>query len=554
MKRFTRAAAPTLLLCLFASCTDDSSGESNPGATPGANGAGGASNPDSGTGSGSGPSSPRGTGIAPQTEADGSGVLWQPLEWSVENTSWSDNPFDLVAAVTFTHSSGASHETEMFYDGDDTWKFRFTGTLTGTWMYSSSSEDPELDGRQGTVEVAPNPGGRGFVTSQGNKFAIQSGDNGELRGWLFNNFQTDNYPQFFHAHLVPFDPGAEQKMTQYASYARDRGFTSVYLMLVNNLLTWGAFGSNDVTDNDPDLKTFRILDELLESARAEGIHVHFWRWGDASRRWSPDGLPGGINGSVDQRVSRYFCARLGALPSWSIGYGFDLHEWVSRSELDAWKKFMHDHLDWPHLISARSHRFSNADQAITGYAQGDRELGQSAPESPNYDQLVSLLDADGDRPHMLEERNVLGRWGVDAGDTRRLMWRSAMAGGVGGWYGFFDKDPVFSRDSGYPNDAELLTHGRFWSDRFLLGFRRDNARSNGFVLRDEGWNHVVVYRENAASIDIDLSRASGPLRAVAVDARAGYEERDLGMLEARDQTIDLPRNSDWAVAVGSFSP
>ena len=79
-------------------------------------------------------------------------VLWEYEGWSVENASYSGNPFDVIATVTFEHQgSSKSHTTEMFHDGDDTWKFRFTGTRMGTWNFTTSSDDPELDGHSGSV-------------------------------------------------------------------------------------------------------------------------------------------------------------------------------------------------------------------------------------------------------------------------------------------------------------------------------------------------------------------------------------------------------------------
>ena len=31
--------------------------------------------------------------------------MWRCEEWSIENTSWSGNPFDVIAEVTFAHAS-----------------------------------------------------------------------------------------------------------------------------------------------------------------------------------------------------------------------------------------------------------------------------------------------------------------------------------------------------------------------------------------------------------------------------------------------------------------
>ena len=86
-------------------------------------------------------------------------TMWAPyLEWSLSNPTFSGNPFDVVASATFVHgTSGETRLTEMFYDGGNTWKFRFTGTRVGTWTFSTTSSDADLNGHNGTITVGPNP-------------------------------------------------------------------------------------------------------------------------------------------------------------------------------------------------------------------------------------------------------------------------------------------------------------------------------------------------------------------------------------------------------------
>ena len=57
-------------------------------------------------------------------------TLFGPVsEWSVANPSYSGNPYDLDATVTFEHDgSGTTHTTQMFYNESNMWKFRFTDT------------------------------------------------------------------------------------------------------------------------------------------------------------------------------------------------------------------------------------------------------------------------------------------------------------------------------------------------------------------------------------------------------------------------------------------
>ena len=97
---------------------------------------------------------------------DRSGTQWYPfIEWTLENRSYEGNPYDLEAAVSFSHPNGETRRTEMFYAENDQWKFRFTGTQVGEWDFTTESDDPDLDGLSGTVTIEPNsnPQAPGFV-------------------------------------------------------------------------------------------------------------------------------------------------------------------------------------------------------------------------------------------------------------------------------------------------------------------------------------------------------------------------------------------------------
>ena len=63
---------------------------------------------------------------------------------------------------------------------------------------------------------------------------------------------------------------------------------------------------------------------------------------------------------------------------------------------------------------------------------------------------------------------------------------------------------------------------------------------------------MTYFFENHNSMHIDLTGASGPLTAVAVDAKLPYSEVTLKLI-AGSQTVKLGRNSDWAIAVGDFN-
>jgi hypothetical protein len=97
----------------------------------------------------------------------------------------------------------------------------------------------------------------------------------------------------------------------------------------------------------------------------------FWAWGDESRKWTPIGVGEGINGKEGRRLQRYIAARLGPLPGWSMGYGFDLHEYISKNELRSWQNYLHNRLGWQHLLSARATDLQSGDH-MNGYAVTDK--------------------------------------------------------------------------------------------------------------------------------------------------------------------------------------
>ena len=87
-----------------------------------------------------------------------SGTQWYPyLEWTVTNASHEGNAYDVEAVATFRHENGETRKTGLFYAGNNLWKFRFTGTQTGTWSVVTSSGDADLNGHAGKVSIRANP-------------------------------------------------------------------------------------------------------------------------------------------------------------------------------------------------------------------------------------------------------------------------------------------------------------------------------------------------------------------------------------------------------------
>jgi hypothetical protein len=479
---------------------------------------------------------------------DRTAYQWGPVvEWTLTASHVEGNPFDVRAAVTFKHDAAdESRRTEMFYAGGSNWKFRFLGTRTGQWTFQTTSQHDELNGKRGTitVEASPQSQPHGFVTHEGNRWTWSaSGQPFIPRIVMYRS------PDGYYNNPDRID---DDLRTWFA----DHGFNGLHSAV---LCRWfdldkTSYDEFDDRDPNPDLRTFEALELLITKAHAAGGFIHLWAWGDESRRMTPTGW--GINGGADQRLQRYIAARLGPLPGWTMGYGFDLWEWVNEEQILAWHRNLHDHFGWPHLVGGRIHRHGDPlDRVITDRLD---YIGYET-HRPDYETYVEALKRNTDRPVLMEDRfrvrdsKTYREKDYNEQMTRRGLWHSAMAGGVGNIWGYLlPDDGPHGMSRPYPNRQQLRTHATFFDNRFGSDLVRANELTDGTCLVNPQRNQYIFYKEDCEQIRVDLSTMAGPQRAVAVDALKPYREIDMGVLSPGDHTLTIEYRSDWAIAVGSF--
>ncbi|MBD3385582.1 DUF5060 domain-containing protein [candidate division KSB1 bacterium] len=474
--------------------------------------------------------------------------LYDPFEeWELTNESWNGNPYDLVATVTFIHSSGKSHQTELFYKGDNIWSFRFTATEPGRWRFETSSVDPDLNGKSGEIIAETNPAPQlyGFLTT----YTIDS----QTR-WVIprGNDQTE---QAFVPQLVMYTTPDEfynnpaKIDNDLDLFIEEHGFTGVHVFSVAHGWTdISESGNGGNSGSDPDPRTFEALEDLILRVHRRGGLVHFWIWGDQQRNMVP---PEGINSSADRRLQRYIAARLGPLPNWSAGYGFDLDEWVTAAQIKSWYDYMQDHLGWPHFLSARP-AGPNSGTDHSSYIAWNQNLNCASYEhhKPTVEVYKNALQAASGRPVISEDRFRVRNRPKDytLEETRRGLWHSMMAGGVANIWGNLTGDHSSRLGSlPYPNKTELKTWSIFaktWFDKEMLPQQNGDA----LILQTPDRKKMIYYREDTQQIQIDCSGLSGSLGAIAVDAKRPYDEIAVPVT-AGIQTWTAPYTSDWAVRV-----
>lgn len=480
----------------------------------------------------------------PTSELDATGVQWSPyIEWELPNPSYQGNPYDLMATATFIHTeSGESRTTGLFYAGNDAWRFRFIGVRAGVWTFTTSSDDPDLDGLSGTVTIEPNPKAPGFISNDGNK-------------WIRTNSGKAFVPQLVMIggpQTYYNNPAEIQNNIQ--TFLVQHGFNGVHTPV---FCRWFDIEQRqcsrvNVADPNPDPRTFEALEALIMEVNAAGGMVHIWMWGDDSRsenvkRW-------GINGEADKRLQRYIAARLGPLPGWTIGYGYDLFEWVTGEQLTEWHDYMQSHLGWTHSLGARANK-NQLDQLSEMMDYSSYEQHR-----PDYAKYVEAIEARPEKAVFSEDRFRIGNdhpyKDYDMEMTRRGLWHSTMAGGVaniwGNLVGAAGANVGTTTSAPYPDPDSIKTYALFFENRFLRDMVRCNELTDGRCLKRPTNTHYIFYKEDTTSLQMDLSEMVGEQTAVAVDTRLPYVEIDLGALNTTNQIWTAPYESDWAIAVGDF--
>ena len=397
------------------------------------------------------------------------------------------------------------------------------------------------------MTITPNPGAPGFITKVGN--GTRWGRSGTNQAFV-PQLAMFVFPDYVHR-----DPSLIQGRIEI--FVGDHGFNGFHVVM---LCRWfdideavcGNLGNNP----NPDRRTFRALERVIQETYAAGGIVHFWLWGDEQKQETP--IRWGINGKVDRRLQRYIAARLGPLPGWSASYGFDLDEWVGEQELEDWRDFMHSRLGWFHFLGGRPEG-PNSGPDHSAFVSWNKRLDYSSYEhhKPTYDVYRAALGTVPGQPVMSEDRFRIRTEArtkdYDMVETRRGLWDSTMAGGVANIWGFLRPQPEDRGSLPYPNAHQILTYSRFWKNRFNANLVWANSLTDGVALRQKK-KFYVFYKQNASSIKMNLSKMAGPRQAVAVNTQRIYEEIPLGVLSPGRHTFTASNQADWAIAVGGPFP
>ena len=225
---------------------------------------------------------------------------WDTYERSLSAADSYANPFqDVQVAVTFIHvSSGARLTVDGFYDGGNTWRYRFMPMQLGTWNWTTASNDHGLDGKTGTFEcVTPTKSYlHGPLKVQGHHFVHADGT---PRFLVSTRLTCQFAPPSTWPPLIAFLKENRINRVLFMMPGVDSQKDPVYTQ--RNLFTPGP----DYTQYH--VEAFRAIDEFIDALRQADILTSPYFYYDPRREvmWK-------MTPEQDRAYIRYGVSRLGA--------------------------------------------------------------------------------------------------------------------------------------------------------------------------------------------------------------------------------------------------
>lgn len=235
------------------------------------------------------------------------------VEEALEHAGDYQNPYvELSATVTFTDPDGDARSLPLYWDGERTWRFRFSPDKVGLWKWTVSSHDAGLNGRSGEFHVTRSnlSGGVRPMAGFPRHFQRQDGSPFWFLGDTAWALYTDNDRE-------KHDRAAAEA---YIYKRAGQSFNVVHSMLLSEA-GWGNAGGppfDDLSDERLNPGYWREVDHRLQLLNAQGIVGGLvLAWGDkrgqepyAWRRFASD--------PARLRYVRYIAARYSALDVYFI--------------------------------------------------------------------------------------------------------------------------------------------------------------------------------------------------------------------------------------------
>jgi Domain of unknown function (DUF5605)/Protein of unknown function (DUF4038)/Domain of unknown function (DUF5060) len=345
------------------------------------------------------------------------------------------NPFvDVNLSATFSTSSTSATKESLtsatkqshvtgFYDGNGTYRIRFMPNQPGEWNYVTSSNRPELNGKQGTFTVVePSKNNHGPVRVHNTyNFAYADGTpyipfGTTCYAWIH---QSDELQQQTLATLKE-SPFNKIRMCVFPKwYDHNRREPALYPFEGAAPNHW------DFTKFNPAF--FQHLEERISQLNDLGIEADLILFHPYDgNHWGFDHMPA----ADDDRYLRYIVARLSAYKNvwWSLANEFDLLKNKKDSDWDRFFQIIAENDPYQHLRSVHNCRliYNNTNPLVT---HASIQNGSEVEDVGRAQILRDVYRKPVVYDEVKYEGNLPARWGnLSADDLVNRFWNAIIAG------------------------------------------------------------------------------------------------------------------------------
>ena len=520
---------------------------------------------------------------------------WTVFEASFTSTSKYQNPFqDVTVSVDFTAPDGKLRIVEAYWDGENTWRVRFSPELTGEWTYrthASHPDDKRLDGQTGRFRCVPYKGANSLY------------QHGSIRVSQNQRYleQADGTP-FFWLSDTAWNGALKADHASWETYLSDRKrkqFTALQFVTTQWIAAAGnaearlAYEGRESITIDPVF--FQWMDDRVRAVNEHGLvaaPVLIWTapWSPYSKFLNPgNALPD------DQviRLARYMVARYGAYQViWILAGDGDYHG----DEAERWKRIgqavFADNPSRLATIHPAGHEWIAGDFgrepwfSFVGYQSGHGDgpedlkwITQGPPsvswDAPPIHPIINL------EPNYEDHISYFSHRRFDAHAVRRAAYWSLLvsppagvtygAHGIWGWdnhpalpmnhFGSGVARPWFDAISlpGSTDMAHLMTlfsSLQWWTlrpDPGLIAHQPGDEGPSAFVAAAKAENKewALLYFPVGETVTLEPDQLEGPLLVRWFNPRSGEWS---GALPLTSRSLTPPDTEDWVAWIGRKTP
>lgn len=214
--------------------------------------------------------------------------------------------------ATFTRHGGGTYTIPLFYDGNDTFRVRFSPDSPGRWSWRVTSSDAKLNGQSGVFTCVPSENRGGVIAkghAPGREMVYQNG----AKYWLLGDtnwraFATD-----------PAENLTAQTFRHYVDQRAAQGFTFLQTALLPGSGNEGGNPFLDAALTQPNPAYWQTVDQRVQHLNQKGITpLLVLAWGSAQNSLKATAWSDFVDDVARERYVAYVVGRYAA---YNVAFG-----------------------------------------------------------------------------------------------------------------------------------------------------------------------------------------------------------------------------------------